>query len=85
MTQRVEKLVNGESILERAQIKMGPIGNEKDRGDNSPSPMSATSVDCDAEAGSPPFYIPIRRIITVKQGGMRCPACDGQPSRCPCS
>ena len=45
MTPRVEKLVNGESIVEKAQIKMGPIDNEEDLRDNSPSPMSATSVD----------------------------------------
>ena len=49
------------------------IDEEEDWGDNSP-PTPHPSEDWDAEADDMPFYIPVRRTITVEQWGMRCPA-----------
>ena len=33
------------------------------------------SEDWDVETDYPPFYIPIRRTITVEYLGVRCPSC----------
>ena len=39
-------------------------------GDNSP-PIPHVSEDWDAEADDMPFYIPVRRTITVEQWGVQ--------------
>ena len=81
MSRRVENLINDVKI----EVKVETISDEKeDWGDSSP-PTSHPYEDWDAEADDMPFYIPVRRTIMVEQWGMRCPACSGRPSRCPCS
>ena len=81
MSRRVENLINDV----KTEVKVETISDEEeDWGDNSP-PTPHVSEDWDAEADDMPFYIPVRRTITVKQWGVRCPACGGRPSRCPCS
>ena len=40
--------------------------------------------DWDSEANSPPFYLQTNRTISFEQWAVRCPACGGRPSRCPC-
>ena len=81
MSRRVENLINDAKM----EVKMGTISDEEeDSGDNS-SPTPHPSEDWDAEADHPPFNIPVRRTITVEQWAVRCPACGGRPSRCPCS
>ena len=81
MRRRVENLINDV----KTEVKAETISDEEeDWGDNSP-PIPHPSADWDAEADDMPFYIPVRRTITVEQWGMRCHACGGRPSRCPCS
>ena len=81
MSRRVENLINDAKM----EVKVETISDEEeDWGDNS-SPTPHPSEDWDAEADHPPFYIPVRRTITVEQWAVRCPACGGCPSRCPCS
>ena len=81
MSRRVENLINDAKM----EVKVGTISDEEeDWGDNS-SPTPQPSEDWDAEADHPPFYIPVKRTITVEQWAVRCPACGGRPSRCPCS
>ena len=81
MSRRVENLINDV----KTEVKVETISDEEeDWGDNSP-PTPQPSEDWDAEADDMPFYIPVRRTITVEQWGVRCPACGGRPSRCPCS
>ena len=81
MSRRVETLINDV----KTEVKVETISDEEeDWGDNSP-PTPHPSEDWDAEADDMPFYIPVRRTITVEQWGVRCPACGGRPSRCPCS
>ena len=81
MNQRVENLINDVKTV----VKVETISyKEEDWGDNSP-PTPQPSEDWDVEADDMPFYIPVRRTITVEQWEMRCPACGGRPSRCPCS
>ena len=81
MSRRVENLINDV----KTEVKVETISDEEeDWGDNSP-PTPHVSEDWDAEADDMPFYIPVRRTITVEQRGVRCPACGGRPSRCPCS
>ena len=81
MSRRVENLINDV----KTEVKVETISDEEeDWGDNSP-PTPHPSEDWDAEADDMPFYIPVRRTITVEQWGVRCPACDDRPSRCPCS
>ena len=81
MSRRVETLINDV----KTEVKVETISDEEeDWGDNSP-PKPHPSEDWDAEANYMPFYIPVRRTITVEQLGVRCPACGGRPSRCPCS
>ena len=63
MSRRAENLINDAKI----EVKVETISDEKeDWGDNS-SPTPHTSEDWDAEADRPPFYIPLRRTITVEQ------------------
>ena len=81
MSRRVENLINDV----KTEVKVETISDEEeDWGDNSP-PTPHPSEDWDAEADDMPFYIPVRRTITVEQWGVRCPAYGGRPSRCPCS
>ena len=81
MSRRVENLNNDAKM----EVKVETISDEEeDWGDNS-SPTPHLSEDWDAEADHPPFYIPVRRTITVEQWDVRCPACSGRASRCPCS
>ena len=81
MSRRVENLINDV----KTEVKVETISDEEeDWGDSSP-PTPHVSEDWDAEADDMPFYIPVRRTITVEQWGVRCPACGGRPSRCPCS
>ena len=81
MSRRVENLINDAKM----EVKVETISDEEeDWGDNS-SPTPQPSEDRDVEADHPPFYIPVRRTITVEQWAVRCPACGGRPSRCPCS
>ena len=77
MSRRVETLINDV----KTEVKVETISDEEeDWGDNSP-PTPHVSEDWDAEADDMPFYIPVRRTITVEQWGVRCPACGGRPSR----
>ena len=77
MSQKVENLINDAKM----EVKVETISNEEeDWGDN-----SSPTPDPSAEADHPPFYIPVRRTITVEHRAVRCPACGGRPSRCPCS
>ena len=81
MSQRLETLINDV----KSEVKVETISDEEeDWGDSSP-PTPHPSEDWDAEADDMPFYIPVRRTITVEQWGVPCPACGGRPSRCPCS
>ena len=81
MCRRVENLINDAKV----EVKVETISDEEeDSGDNSSSTPNP-SEDRDAEADHPHFYIPVRRTITVEQWAVRCPACGGRPSRCPCS
>ena len=81
MSRRVEQVINDV----KTEVKVESIsGEEEDWGDN-PPPTPHASEDWDAEADDMPFYIPVRRAIMVEQWGMRCLACGGRPSRCPCS
>ena len=81
MSRRVENLINDV----KTEVKVETISDEEeDWRDNSP-PTPHPSEDWDAEADDMPFFIPVRRTITVEQRGMGCPACGGRPSRCPCS
>ena len=81
MSRRVENLINDV----KTEVKVETISDkEEDWGDNSP-PTPHPSEDWDAEADDIPFYIPVRKTITVEQWGLRCPACGDRPSRCPCS
>ena len=41
--------------------------------------------DRDAEADQHPFYLPRERTVSYTSWSVRCPACGGRPSRCPCS
>lgn len=41
--------------------------------------------DWDAEADQPSFYLPRERTVSYTSWSVRCPACGGRPSRCPCS
>ena len=41
--------------------------------------------DWDAEADQPSFYLPRERTVSYTIWSVRCPACGGRPSRCPCS
>ena len=41
--------------------------------------------DWEREADQPPFYLPTGRTVTYTSWSVRCPACGGRPSRCPCS
>ena len=41
--------------------------------------------DWDAEADRPPFYLPRERTGSYISWSVRCPACGGRPSRCPCT
>ena len=71
MSRRVENWINDV----KTEVKGETISDEEeDWGDNSP-PTPHPSEDT----------IPVRRTITVEQWGVRCPACGGRPSRCPCS
>ena len=76
MSRRVETLINDAKM----EVKVETISEEEDSS-STPHP----SEDWDAEADHPLFYIPVRRTITVEQWTVRCPACGGRPSRCPCS
>ena len=78
MSRKVANLINDV----KTEVKVETIS--EDAGDNSP-PIPHPLVDWDVEADDMPFYIPVRRTITVEECGMRCPACGGRPSRCPCS
>ena len=81
MSLRVENLMNDA----RTEVRVETISDEEeDLGDNSP-PTTRPSEDWDAEADDMPFYIPVRRTITVEQWGIQCPACGGHPCRCTCS
>ena len=40
--------------------------------------------DWDSEATNPPFYLQTNGTISFEQWAVRCSACDGRPSRCPC-
>ena len=81
MSRRVENLINEV----KTEVKVETISDKEENwGDNSP-PTPHPSEDWDAEADDMPFYIPVRRTITVEQWGVWCPACGGRPSRCPCS
>ena len=40
--------------------------------------------DWDSEANSPPFYLQTNATVSFEQWAVRCPACGGRPSRCPC-
>ena len=69
----------------KMEVKVETISDEEeDWKDNSP-PTPHPSEDWDMGADNPPFYVPVRRTITVEQWAVQCPACGGRPSRCPCS
>ena len=92
MDSRLEQLEEqGKTMADATRRLLETVNAVKDTGelllqmiDNSP-PTPHPSEDWDAEADDMPFYIPVRRTITVEQWGVRCPACGGRPSRCPCS
>ena len=68
MSRRVENLINDAKM----EVKVESISDEEeDWGDNS-SPTPHPSEDWDAEADHPPFYIPVRRTITVEQWAVPC-------------
>ena len=80
MSGRVENLIN----YVKTEVKVETISDEEEDWGDNPTPTPHASEDWDAEADYMPFYIPLRRTITVEQWGMRCPACGGCASRCPC-
>ena len=81
MSRRVENLINDAKM----EVKVETISDEEEDWGYNSSPTPHPSEDWDAEADHLPFYIPVRRTITVEQWAVRCPACGGRPSRCPCS
>ena len=62
MSRRVENWINDAEM----EIHTETFSDEEEDWGNSP-PTPHPSADWDAETDNPPFYIPIRRTITVEQ------------------
>ena len=92
MTRRAMVLVHGDRVVERIEIKRESLSSpsqtaEKEDWDDQPSSsQSSQPEDWDAELDEEQSVAVLSyRTVKFKRWAVRCPACGGRPSRCPCS
>ena len=78
------------TVMDSAQWLMELIGIVRRMVDLAKAAMTVevkeeVKEDWDAEADQPPFYLPRERTGSYTSWSVRCPACGGRPSRCPCT
>lgn len=67
------------TVLKQEEVKEEEVKTEPE------DLPSSWTEDWELEADQPDFYLPRERTVTYTSWAVRCPACGGRPSRCPCS